>query len=54
MGVEKNQELLRYYKDRRAWLLEADEIPPKLSAYTVDRTELPRATAEEKPGYTSQ
>jgi len=33
MGVEKNQELMRYYKDRRVWLLEADEIPPKLLPY---------------------
>ena len=33
MGVQ-NAELLRYFKDRRVWLLEADEIPPKLLPYT--------------------
>jgi hypothetical protein len=31
MGAEKNEELLRYFGDRRAWLLEADEVPPKLT-----------------------
>jgi hypothetical protein len=33
MGNE-NAELLRYFKNRRVWLLEADEIPPKLLPYT--------------------
>jgi hypothetical protein len=33
MGAEKNEELLRYYSDRRVWLLEADDAPPKLSPY---------------------
>ena len=28
MGPEKNRELLDYYKDRRAWLVEPDEKPP--------------------------
>ena len=31
MGPVQNEELLRYYNDRRAWLLDADETPPKLS-----------------------
>jgi hypothetical protein len=33
MAPEKNQELIDYYKDRRVWLLEADDKPPKLSPY---------------------
>ncbi len=33
MGTEKNEELLRYYSDRRVWLLEPDSVPPKLSSY---------------------
>ena len=33
MGAEKNRELIRYYSDRRVWLLEADEVPPKLTPY---------------------
>jgi hypothetical protein len=33
LGGEKNQELLRYYPDRRALLLEPDFRPPRLSAY---------------------
>jgi hypothetical protein len=33
MGPDQNEELLRYYPDRHAWLLEADETPPKLSPY---------------------
>ncbi len=30
MGAEKNEELLQYYSDRRVWLLEADDVPPRL------------------------
>ena len=33
MGAAGNEELIRYYKDRRVWLLEADDIPPKLLPY---------------------
>jgi hypothetical protein len=33
MGREKNEELLRYYRDRRVWLLEPDDAPPKLTRY---------------------
>jgi hypothetical protein len=33
MDEAENRELLEYFHDRRAWLVEADETPPKLSAY---------------------
>jgi hypothetical protein len=33
MGAAKNEELLRYFKDRSAWLLDADDVPPKLRPY---------------------
>lgn len=33
MDEAHNRELIRYFKDRCVWLLEADERPPKLSAY---------------------
>lgn len=33
MGTAKNQELIRYYKNRRVWLLYADHQPPKLVPY---------------------
>jgi hypothetical protein len=33
MGNDQNDELLRYYNDRRVWLLDADAIPPQLSPY---------------------
>jgi len=33
MGATANEELIRYYKDRRIWLLEADDTPPTLSPY---------------------
>jgi hypothetical protein len=36
MGVAKNHQLLDYFKDRQAWLLEADEKPPKLSPYNPE------------------
>jgi hypothetical protein len=35
MGAAKNQELLSYYADRRVWLMEPDEEPPRLSAYVA-------------------
>ena len=31
-----NQELVRYYPQRRAWLLEADVKPPRLTAYSAE------------------
>jgi hypothetical protein len=34
MGAAQNEELLRYYHDRRVWLLEPDVNPVKLSTYT--------------------
>lgn len=34
MGASQNEELLRYYQNRHVWLLEADNNPPKLSAYS--------------------
>jgi hypothetical protein len=33
MEAAQNEELLRYYSDRRVWLLEADTIPPRLVPY---------------------
>jgi len=36
MGEPQNDELLRYYPDRRLWLLEADDVPPKLSPYEAN------------------
>jgi hypothetical protein len=35
MGTPHDTELLEYFGDRRAWLLEADTDPPKLSQYQV-------------------
>jgi hypothetical protein len=33
MGEEQNQELLRYFSARHAWVLYADESPPRLAPY---------------------
>lgn len=33
MGNLQNQELLNYFSDRKAWLLDADQVPPKLLPY---------------------
>lgn len=38
MGPEKNQELINYFKDRKAWLVEPDARPAKLSEYTFAST----------------
>ena len=36
MDARANRELLEYFRDRRAWLVEADETPPKVSPYPVE------------------
>jgi len=41
MGETENQELLSYYKRRRAWLLDADDVPPKLVTYPSDANSPP-------------
>jgi hypothetical protein len=33
MGDAQNEELLQYFHDRHAWLVEPDETPPRLSSY---------------------
>jgi hypothetical protein len=33
LGKEPNQELLRYFSERRVWVLYADESPPRLEPY---------------------
>jgi hypothetical protein len=38
MGTAGNEELIKYFKDRRVWLVGADETPPKLSPYFSDTT----------------
>jgi hypothetical protein len=35
MGTTENEKLIRYFSGRHLWLLEADEIPPRLSQYGV-------------------
>ena len=37
MPEAQNEELVRYFKGRRVWLLDPDEVPPKLSSYHEDR-----------------
>lgn len=41
LAPSEHDQLLKYFADRRAWLLEADEKPPKLSPYvkTLDITD---------------
>ena len=55
MEPAQNEELIRYFKGRQVWLLEADEKPPRLSPYGLFRAAGQRAppkTAEEKTSRT--
>jgi hypothetical protein len=40
MDPSNNQNLLRYYKDRKVWLVEPDGNPPRISPYPVDQVSL--------------
>jgi hypothetical protein len=41
MDAENDRELISYFKDRKLWLLEADEKPPRLSPYPVAQPTAP-------------
>jgi len=45
MGSAQNEELLRYYGDRRVWLLEADANPPQLAPYAEQNRTLSRTAS---------
>jgi hypothetical protein len=50
LGTAENEQLLAYYSDRTAWLLEPDARPPKLSPYQRLQGEPQQAyPAEPKP-----
>lgn len=46
LGATEDEALLRYYPDRKAWLLEADATPPKLAPYGVSEPAAVPATGE--------
>jgi hypothetical protein len=50
MDAESNQELMRYFSERKAWLVEPDCSPPRISRYRVNAmnamTAAPGSTAE--------
>jgi len=35
MGPARNKELIDYFRDRRVWLVEADEVPPRVLPYSA-------------------
>jgi hypothetical protein len=45
MNPANNLELIRYFKNRKIWLVEADLNPPKLSPYPIDDAERSQNTA---------
>jgi hypothetical protein len=40
MDAAANRELIRYFKDRQAWLIEPDFNPPRITPYTPHNTEV--------------
>jgi len=45
MGPEKNAELLQYFKNRRAWLVDPDVKPVQILAYSAAQDQQPAAVA---------
>ena len=46
MSAADNRELLDYYKDRKVWLVEPDQTPPKVSRYPRSRAAAGEQAAE--------
>jgi hypothetical protein len=53
LGSTENELLQRYYPDRKAWLLEPDAQPPKLSPYVREQEHEPQSEAA-KPSQPSK
>ncbi|MGA2132669.1 MAG: hypothetical protein ABSH50_10275 [Bryobacteraceae bacterium] len=49
LGPAENEKLLRYYPDRKAWLLEPEWQPPRLSRYQVEAPAVVPAPAPKNP-----
>ena len=49
MGPAKNEELINYFKNRHAWLVDADNNPPKLLPYSVAASQRSETTALKAP-----
>ena len=39
MGPQVDRELLEYFKDRRTWLLKAEQLPRRLTPYVVGQSD---------------
>jgi hypothetical protein len=49
MGAARNRELVRYFRDRRVWLVNADDVPPRLRAYPVAPDRASRSAVQGGP-----
>ena len=49
MGPAENEELIKYFKNRCAWLVEADDDPPKLLPYSEEVDRQSQAAAAKAP-----
>jgi hypothetical protein len=45
----ENEGLLKYFSNRRAWLLEADDVPPRLSEYSASGAQVSAKAVEKRP-----
>ena len=49
LGAIENEKLRQYFPDRKAWLLEADARPPRLSAYEPPKIQLSPVEVSKQP-----
>jgi hypothetical protein len=51
LGEEEDAKLIQYYPDRKAWIVEPDATPPKLTPYVLGPSAITKYSAGSGPGF---